>query len=511
MGVSEAVAGRSRSDATQHEDLRTTGVFRGRRSSWLCGTGGRSVAGNGNGAGRPVTAGSHTGNHGSAPTSAVRPLSREAVPEQLKWSTSYYWLHVQLGNAGRKVVRQEFKQIQEHIYRRVIAAYRDFGGRLEDLEAPPPDALTAEVAYSALQRMKLQAQQGGDMDRHEGVRAILSSIDVETRKAAFELAMNHGISGPSPPQSSEQSTWLDDYRWLIDHENSGQSPSSLRCLTDFRSALDRVYRKTRTAFLSYGGEEVDLPEAERGVRMAERYYSALRRMAQQAELAGEEVWSASLRRRLFAIDSAIRNEVIQLDEKYRFSSALGTRPFLSPAVDAPPRAVGVPLTAGPPAVPVPAPRVVQQVNPIFPVSATVPQADFPDWVEDDFRVERAIIAGELPPGFDASRLIKEARTFGHLGLADELGMGKLPERKIDDWLKKYAADNEGGRHSVYIERLGALRNTIERALRDAYPGRTDKQWLTQVQLFLHLRTEIAVAEAACATGPNRCQSPSRLP
>ena len=55
-------------------------------------------------------------------------------------------------------------------------------------------------------------------------------------------------------------------------------------------------------------------------------------------------------------------------------------------------------------------------------SSTAPGALYhvPSWVEDDFAVERALIAGNLPPGFDASPLIVEAASATGLPEIDRL-------------------------------------------------------------------------------------------
>ena len=69
--------------------------------------------------------------------------------------------------------------------------------------------------------------------------------------------------------------------------------------------------------------------------------------------------------------------------------------------------------------------------------------DGPSWVVDDFAVERALLAGKLPTGFDASRLIAEARAFAGLGFAAELAAGQLPIQTIDLLLDGYRANDEG--------------------------------------------------------------------
>ena len=48
----------------------------------------------------------------------------------------------------------------------------------------------------------------------------------------------------------------------------------------------------------------------------------------------------------------------------------------------------------------------------------------------------------------------------------------------------YRATDEEGSNAPYIERLRSLKERIEHVLRDAYPGRTNPQWLDDVQILL---------------------------
>ena len=142
--------------------------------------------------------------------------------------------------------------------------------------------------------------------------------------------------------------------------------------------------------------------------------------------------------------------------------------------------------------------------------ALSPGAAFPtpSRVDDDVDVQRALLAGRLPPRFDASRLIDEARTFtelgfAELGLAEELEAGRLPLLTIDVLIDGYRANDEGGGNAPYIEQHLSLKENIERALHDAYPGRIDPQWLDQTPVLelMRRRGEPAAPSAASATVP----------
>ena len=127
----------------------------------------------------------------------------------------------------------------------------------------------------------------------------------------------------------------------------------------------------------------------------------------------------------------------------------------------------------------------------------------PSRVDDDVDVQRALRAGQLPPRFDASRLIDEARRFAEPGLAEELAAGRLPLLTIDVLIDGYRANDEGGGNAPYIEQLLSLKENIERALHDAYPGRVDPQWLDQAPALelMRRRGEPAAPSAASTTVP----------
>ena len=133
--------------------------------------------------------------------------------------------------------------------------------------------------------------------------------------------------------------------------------------------------------------------------------------------------------------------------------------------------------------------------------ALSPGAAFPtpSWPDDDFPVERALLAGLLPPWFDASPLVVDASLYAEFGLAEELIAGRLPFQVIDALVATYRATDEGGSNTPYIEYLLSLKVNIERALLDAYPERADPLWLDTVRELLGLGDDPAAPSAASAT------------
>ena len=183
----------------------------------------------------------------------------------------------------------------------------------------------------------------------------------------------------------------------------------------------------------------------------------------------------------------------------------GTSSFWLQPVDPVRAPVSVPFDsglhhAGETVQPPPVTTTASSTAPVLDRGAAFPT---PSRVDDDVAVQRALRAGQLPPGFNASRLIDEARTFAEPGLAEELAAGRLPLLTIDVLIDGYRANDEGGGNAPYIEQLLSLKENIERALHDAYPGRIDPQWLDQAPALelMRRRGEPAAPSAASATVP----------
>ena len=126
------------------------------------------------------------------------------------------------------------------------------------------------------------------------------------------------------------------------------------------------------------------------------------------------------------------------------------------------------------------------------------------WLEDDFAVERDILAARFPPLFDASQLVIDASMHAELGLVElglveELAAGRIPFQAIDALIATYRTTDDGGSNTPYIEYLLTLKESISRALREAYPERADPEWLDLVRMWLSLDDEPVAPSAASAT------------
>ena len=126
------------------------------------------------------------------------------------------------------------------------------------------------------------------------------------------------------------------------------------------------------------------------------------------------------------------------------------------------------------------------------------------WLEDDFDVERNILAARFPPLFDASPFVIDASVHAELGLVElglveELAAGRIPFQAIDALIATYRTTDDGGSNTPYIEYLLTLKESISRALREAYPERAHPQWLDLVRMWLGLGDEPVAPSAASAT------------
>ena len=192
----------------------------------------------------------------------------------------------------------------------------------------------------------------------------------------------------------------------------------------------------------------------------------------------------------------------------------GTSSFWLQPVDPVRAPVSVPFDsglhhAGESVQPPPVTTTASSTAPVLDRGAAFPT---PSRVDDDVDVQRALLAGQLPPRFNASPLIHEAGRFAEPGLAHELAAGRLPLLTIDVLIDGYRANDEGGGNAPYIERLLSLKENIERALHDSYPGRVDPRWLDQTPTLelMRRRGEPAAPSAASATVPAELDVAQRI-
>ncbi|MCY4565666.1 MAG: hypothetical protein OXE40_14475, partial [Gammaproteobacteria bacterium] len=266
--------------------------------------------------------------------------------------------------------------------------------------------------------------------------------------------------------------------------------------TQFTSADHAISKRVMQRFKQAGGksEQLDLPV--RLVTKPEQAWRVLQDMLGRAERSGDEQRIYELRATMSAIANAASKRLAALTDKYgpiNSLSSMSTEDLQALqtrlAIDEP--STSTPETTAPP---LSATGAGTAVTP-----GAVPQGS--PWLQDDYAVERALIAANLPAGFDASRLISDASTFERFGIARELKAGRLPMKVIDDLLRERKASVESGSHLLDIEYLRLFKENIQSALHAAYPGRVDPEWLDQVRERLRAREEAATATSPPVTDP----------
>ena len=130
----------------------------------------------------------------------------------------------------------------------------------------------------------------------------------------------------------------------------------------------------------------------------------------------------------------------------------------------------------------------------------------PSWSADAFDIERALIAGRLPAGFDSFRPTLLSPLEGldsYTEIESSFKSGLLPTRAIDSMIERLRAVEDGRGHIHQIQQLEAMKGTIDRVLTDAYGYRADAEWLATVDKFLN------TGGAAQAVGVEPISVPSR--
>ena len=112
----------------------------------------------------------------------------------------------------------------------------------------------------------------------------------------------------------------------------------------------------------------------------------------------------------------------------------------------------------------------------------------PSCSRDAFDIERGLIAGRLPPGFDSLRFMDQWRTLYkdiEFDVVVPPGESGLPTSRAIDSMTEQLRAVEGGRgHIQHIRQLEALKESIDRGLMHLYGHRVDADWLDKVDLFL---------------------------
>ena len=435
----------------------------------------------------------------TAPETTVAAIPpRASSPMQSDWITAYGQVRDlvhHFSGAGREITCLDFRDTSATISRLVMYKFRRFGGNSKQL--PPPFGATTRAvqAYRAMEDMRRRAAESGEVERAYDIRQALEAIHQLTTDKLDELTLKYGAldalstqamqPGPArvrpatiatPPVIDASTTVAPAGRLDIPGPEHRIVPEAIHALPEPAGGLIQATGVPGPPPAS------SLP----GASLSEAGG------AQAGDLG--RWWLDPPAIGTTAAEPVATETIVtpSLAERSSFwLQPAGTLPLSSP--------VTVPFDSGPQHAgeTVRPPPVTTTAS----TTARVPVVPYPvpSWQDDNFAIERDLIANRLPPGFDASRLIAKARTFEQFAFAEELTARRLPGQTIDVLIEGYRATDEGGHNAPFIEYLGSLKESIERALLDAYPERADPEWLDQVRGLLRQRGELAAPSAASAT------------
>ena len=457
----------------------------------------------------PVTAGP------TVTVAAIPPPAR--TPMQLDWVSAYRQLRAlnhHFSTTGRVVASADFRKSADRIARTVVRRFLNFGENPEHLPRSSSATPRPEQMYRAIEDLSRRARASGDAARVYPLHKALETIHAVLSEELDKLTTRYGAL---------DALYTQDLRAMqLPPPRVGPTASAASPVTieppvrvppmtvpppgrlDIRVRAHPIALEVNPAFLEPAGGLVHATGVP-GPPPASGLPGPSLSEATGARAGDPGRW--------------------WLDPPATVSGTTAAHPAATETIVTPSLAETSSLWLQP-ADPVPAPGsvpfdsgllyadVAVQPPPVTTTAsstAPAPGAAFhvPSPVDDDFAVERPLLAGLLPPRFDASLLIVEASMFEEFRLAEEFAAGKLPGQTIDGLIEGYRATDRGGSNTLYIEYLHSLKESIERAPRTAYPERVDTQWLDQVRELLLQRGELAAPSAGAppAADPWRIRPP----
>ena len=407
-----------------------------------------------------------------------------------------------------------------------MAIFRDFIGDRVKINSKSTGATKPEQAYLDLCERARQADREGDSLTCRTLRERLAACSKSTDKKFQKLHEQFGegvtpstgaglrspgtVSPGAPlvvakPSAVEirQFDWVVEYRRALKLRQHYQEHGSSAARRGYNGACTRISLSVKcwydAVLASTKEQSAELPN--RG--LTEQRYRAIVDMARKAADSNDDELAALCERSLEEVHSVSFEALTGLSiEHGRFEDLARQAKSLEqrePVTIAPPAADRQPLD---PTVQLPAIGADSSGGANGTRSPALPLSD------DDFAVERALLNGELPPGFDTSLLIGEANVGDEQWLVNALEARQLPTRALDAAHQFYRATNKGGSDTPFIEYLRSVEENVERALRAAYPGRAEPEWLARVQAQLLPRvepSEVRVATIPSPTVPSTTQ------
>ena len=442
------------------------------------------------------------------PTMAVTAIPPPAhTPGQTDWIAAYRQLRGltrQYSNAGQALAYADARVANRGVVNYVAHRLTKFGGDAKRRIPHTSDATRLEQAYGTIQGMLRQAEESHDAARADPIREALEQIRRYTTRQIDKLARKYGALDTLSTQA------------MLRPPATAGPPVTVASTTvpppsqfDIPGPAYPIVAPLNPAYTESAGglmrtTDVPSPCAVSGLPGPSHSEATV---AEAGDLGRWWLHRPATVSGATAAQPAATGNIV--------TPALGgTSSFWLQPVDPVRAPVSVPFDSGPHH----AGETVQPPPVTTTASSTAPVLDrgaaftTPSRVDDDVDIQRALRDGRLPPGFNASPLIAEARTFAEPGLADELAARRLPLLTIDVLIDGYRANDEGGGNAPYIERLLSLRGNIEHALHDAYPGRVDPRWLDQTPVLelMRRRGEPAAPSAASATVPAELDVAQRI-
>ena len=432
------------------------------------------------------------------------------TPVQTDWLAAYRQLrdlNRHYSNAGHTLAHANARRAISRVARKVTRRLTKFGGDAKRRIPQTSEATRLEQAYGAIQGMLRQAEESHDAARADPIREALEDIRRHTTEQIDMLTRKYGAPDT---QSTQATRTTQATQAMLRPPATAGPPVTVASTTvpppsqfDIPGPAYPIVAPLNPAYTESGGGPVHATVVPGPGAVSGLPGPSL------SEVTGAEaggLWRGGLDRPATASGTTAAQPG---STGNIVTPALGgTSSFWLQPVDPVRAPVSVlfdsgPHHAGETVQPPPVTTTASSTAPVLDRGAAFPT---PSRVDDDFAIQRALRAGRLPPGFNASRLIAEARTFtelgfAELGLAEDLAAGRLPLLTIDVLIDGYRANDEGGGNAPYIEHLLSLRENIERALHDAYPGRVDPRWLDQAPALelMRRRGEPAAPSAASAT------------
>ena len=403
------------------------------------------------------------------------------TPGQTDWIAAYRQLRGlarQYSNAGQALARADARSAVTRISGLVARRFTKFGGDAKRRIPYTSDATRAEQAYGAIQGMLRQAEESHDAARADQIREALEDIRRYTTGRIDTLTRTYGALDTLTTQATRttQATQA-----MLRPPATAGPPVTVASMTvpppsqfDIPGPAYPIVAPLNPAYTESAGGLVHATDVPGPGAVSGLPGPSL------AEAAGAEaggLWRGWLDRPATVSGTTAAHPTATetiVTPSLAGASSLWLRP-VDPAPGTAPVDSGL-HHAGETVRPPPLTTTASSTAP-------APGASFhvPAWVTDDFHVERAVLAGTLPRGFDASQLVRLARRLGEAELAEELAARRLPLQTIDRMIEELQAANESGRYTRRIGNLSALKASIERALLDAYPGRVDREWLDHVR------------------------------